>query len=670
MNVLRLPSHPGAAPAAPRRLLPLACAALVGAAACASSPPPPAPRPATLVREAGPPDPDPRVGLRGGLLDAEEAVWNMRLVSSTPPPPDFIGSWNSDLAFKDNYVIQGNFHGILVWDVTDPSRPQLVTAHVCPGDQNDVSVYGNLLFVSVESPTTGRLDCGTAPIPEVVSPDRVRGVRIFDISDIRSPKLVANVQTCRGSHTHTVLEHPGDRENVYIYVSGTAPSRPEAELAGCSSARPEKDSASVMSRIDVIRVPLANPEQAAVVSSPRILAGLLPPPRRATMAPADAAEIAEAKARGMFVVEVGLLGEEIVLPSEMTDQLLAQIVAGRGGSGAPTAADSAALREMLPALINSAVGGDDVLTSICHDITVYPAIGRATGACIGYGLLLDISDPVNPLRLDAVADSNFVAWHSATFSNDGTKVVFTDEWGGGTAPKCRATDPKEWGANAIFTIENDRLRFQSYFKIPAAQTPQENCVAHNGSLIPIPGRDVMVQGWYQGGVSVFDFTDPRNPIEIAFFDRGPVDSTTAVTAGSWSAYWHNGYIYSSEIARGLDILELVPSAYLSTNEIEAAKTVRFGDFNPQGQPRFEWPATFVLARAYLDQLERSNGLAADRIQAARVALDRAERASGRARREMLERLASELEAAAAGAADRRKTELVAEVVRELAANAR
>ncbi|HEY8468413.1 MAG TPA: hypothetical protein VIL18_02165 [Longimicrobiales bacterium] len=670
MNGLRLQSLPGVGPVAPRRLLPLACAALVGAAACASSsPPPPAAEPAMPVREAGPPDPDPRVGLGGGLLDAEHASWNLRLVSSTPPPREFIGSWNSDLAFKDNYVIQGNFHGILIWDITEPSRPQLVTAHVCPGNQNDVSVYGDLLFVSVESPGTGRLDCGTAPIPEVVSPDRVRGVRIFDISDIRNPKLVANVQTCRGSHTNTVLEHPGDTENVYVYVSGTAPARPAAELAGCSSAGPEEDSTSIRSRIEVIQVPLANPERAAVVSTPRILAGLVSPPRRASMAPADAAAVAEAKASGMFVVNVELLGEEVVLPREVTDQLLAQIVAQRGGSGAPTAADSATLREMLPAMIRSSMG-DDILTSICHDITVYPAIRRAAGACLGYGLLLDISDPVRPVRLDAAADSNFIAWHSATFSNDGTKVLFTDEWGGGTAPKCRADDPPEWGANAIFTIENDRLRFQSYYKMPAAQSPQENCVAHNGSLIPIPGRDVMVQGWYQGGVSVFDWTDPKNPVEIAFFDRGPVDSTALVTAGSWSAYWHNGLIISSEIARGLDILELAPSAHLSANEIEAAKTVRFVDFNPQGQPRFEWPASFVLARAYLDQLERSNGLAADRIRAARVALDRAERASGAARRSALERLASELDAAAAEAADRRKTELVAEVVRELAAAVR
>src|SRR5690606_27739474 len=344
---------------------------------------------------------------------------------------------------------------------------------VCPGSQNDVSVYRDLLFVSVESPGNGRLDCGTAPIPEVVSPDRVRGVRIFDISDIRNPKLVANVQTCRGSHTHTVLEHPGDTENVYIYVSGTAPSRPAAELAGCSNARPEEDSGSVLSRIDVIRVPLASPDQAAVVSTPRILAGLVSPPRRSSMAPAGVAEIAEAKARGLFVVTIELLGGEMILPKEATDQMLAQIVARRGGSGAPTAADSATLREALPAMITSMIGAD-ALTSICHDVTVYPAIRRAAGACLGYGLLLDISDPVRPVRIDAAADSNFVAWHSATFSNDGTKVLFTDEWGGGTAPKCRADDPPEWGANAIFTIENDRLRFHSYYKIPAAQTPQEN----------------------------------------------------------------------------------------------------------------------------------------------------------------------------------------------------
>jgi hypothetical protein len=291
---------------------------------------------------------------------------------------------------------------------------------------------------------------------------------------------------------------------------------------------------------------------------------------------------------------------------------------------------------------------------------VYPAIGLAGGACEGYGLLLDISDPVNPRRLDAVSDSNFSYWHSATLNHDGTKVLFSDEWGGGGAPKCRASDPREWGADAIFTIENRKMRFRSYYKLPAPQTPLENCVAHNGSLIPIPGRDVMVQGWYQGGISVFDWTDPDHPVEIAFHDRGPVDSTQMQMAGSWSVYWYNGAIVSSEIVRGLDIFELTPSPFLSQNEIDAARTVKLEYLNAQDQPRFVWPPSFALARAYLDQLERSNGLPADRIAAIRRELAAAEQASGAARREKLTALAADL-----GGGGTEK--LLADAVRELAA---
>jgi hypothetical protein len=302
----------------------------------------------------------------------------------------------------------------------------------------------------------------------------------------------------------------------------------------------------------------------------------------------------------------------------------------------------------------------------CHDITVYPAIGLAGGACEGYGLLLDIRDPANPTRVAAAADSNFSYWHSATFNNDGTKVLFTDEWGGGGAPKCRASDPKQWGANAIFTVQNRELQFQSYYKLPAAQTPQENCVAHNGSLIPIPGRDVMIQAWYQGGLSVFDWTDPKNVREIAYFDRGPVDSTRMQMGGSWSVYWYNGNIVSSEIARGLDVLDLVPSAHLSQNEIDAAKTVRLEYLNPQGQPKYVWPASFALARAYADQLERSQGLAGARLATVRQALTGAERARGAQRGTALTRLATQIDADAAASSDAAKVRMLSAAVRQLA----
>ncbi|HEY0810615.1 MAG TPA: hypothetical protein VGD49_10665, partial [Longimicrobiales bacterium] len=303
----------------------------------------------------------------------------------------------------------------------------------------------------------------------------------------------------------------------------------------------------------------------------------------------------------------------------------------------------------------------------CHDITVYPEAGYAGGACEGYGLLLDIRDPANPVCIDAVADSNFSYWHSATFNNDATKILFSDEWGGGGGPKCRATDKKEWGANALFTIDQGRkMRFQSYYKLPAAQTSFENCVAHNGSLIPIPGRDVMVQAWYQGGVSVFDWTNTARPREIAFFDRGPADSTRLASGGSWSAYWYNGVIVSSEISRGLDIIELTPSAFISQNEIDAAKSVRFDYFNTQGQQKFVWPATFALARAYVDQLERSGGLSADRIQTVRRSLQGAEAASGDARSTALTQLAGQVDGFVAGSSDGAKVRTLAGAIRALA----
>jgi hypothetical protein len=648
---------------------------LLAAAACSSSTSsstaampanmPPEPR---VERPAGPPTPDPRVGLAAGLMDAGEAVWNLRVLSKTPPPRDFIGVTNSDLAFRGDLAIQGNYNGFIVWDISNPSQPSLVKGHVCPASQSDVSVYRNLLFVSGEG-MGGRLDCGTQGVQTAVSHDRLRGIRIFDISDIRNPKYIANVQTCRGSHTHSVLVDPDDPENVYIYVSGSFVVRPAEELAGCSSLSPEEDPNTALFRIEVIRVPLANPEQAAIVNSPRIFEDLVAPPTHG-LAPEELAAIERARAAGAFVVETG--GQPEVLSNRFVAQRLDSIVAARGGTGAPTAADSATLRSALPSMFvrlrqaEEAEGPEPGPTQ-CHDITVYPAMDLAGGACEGYGLLLDISDPVNPRRLAAVADSNFSYWHSATFNNDATKLLFTDEWGGGGAPKCRATDPAAWGANAIFTIEDGReLEFRSYYKLPAPQTPQENCVAHNGSMIPIPGRDVMVQAWYQGGISVFDWTDPENPVEIAYFDRGPVDAAQMQMGGSWSVYWYNGVIVSSEIARGLDIFELTPSGHLSQNEIDATKSVKLDYLNAQGQPHYEWPATFALARSYVDQLDRSDGLTADQLNATRGALRAAEQASGTARRDTLNRLASRLQSAAAASNDGAKVDMLVGTVRALA----
>jgi hypothetical protein len=603
------------------------------------------------------PRPDPRVGLRAGWMNAAEAVWNLHVVSRTPPSAQFInlstpGEFrliNSDLAFAGHYAIQGNFSGYQVWDIAQPSHPTLYTAYVCPAAQSDVSVYRSLMFVSGES-TNGRNDCGTQGVPDTVSKERLRGIRIFDITDIAHPKYLTNVQTCRGSHTHTVVTQPSDTANVYIYVSGSAPVRSPNELAGCSGALVEDDPNSALFRIEVIQVPLAAPEQARVVSSPRIFDSLTAPARHGET-PEDIAAAAkaaaEARAQGAFTVTMGN-GVEFVLPPAFANSMLDSIVRARQGTGAPTHADSVALRTALPQMMARMMSpprgrsGAPLGPTQCHDITVYPAIGLAGGACGGYGLLLDIRDAAHPKRVGAVADSNFSFWHSATFNNDGTKILFTDEWGGGLQPRCRVTDKPEWGADAIFTLVGTTMTFQSYYKLPAPQTANENCVAHNGSLIPIPGRDIMVQAWYQGGISVFDWTDPAHPREIAFFDRGPMDSTKLVGAGSWSAYWYNGYIVSSEIARGLDIVELQPSGFISQNEIDAAKLVHFDFLNVQDQPKLVWPASFVVTRAYLDQLARSNGLAPEKVAAARAGLDRAERLAGQQRREALLQLATQL----------------------------
>jgi hypothetical protein len=596
------------------------------------------------------------------LFNAGEAAWNLRLVSTSQPQGKFMGSTNSDLAFLGQYAIQGNYNGYQVWDISDPSHPTLKVGNYCPASQSDVSVYKNLLFVSAEG-QSGRIDCGGEGVKDTVSTERIRGIRIFDISDIANPKSITNVQTCRGSHTHTLLVDPKDPDNVYVYVSGSAPVRSATELAGCSNANPEQDPNSAKFRIEVIKVPLAHPEQAAIVSSPRIFNDLAAVESHGA-APQDKADLAAARARGAFIADV--MGQQMVVPNFIVKPILDSLAKKRGGT-TPTAADSTELREALPGMIAKMIGnqGPRRGPTQCHDITVYPQIGYAGGACEGYGFLLDIRDPAHPVRLAAVSDSNFSYWHSATFNNDGTKLLFSDEWGGGGQPKCRATDPHQWGADAIFSVVGHELKFESYYKMPAAQTSEENCVAHNGSLIPIPGRDVMVQAWYQGGISVFDWTDAAHPREIAFFDRGPVDSTRMAMGGSWSVYWYNGVIVSSEIARGLDIFELTPSAVLSQNEIDAAKTVHFDYFNTQGQPKFVWPASFALSRAYVDQLERSGGLSAGRVAAVRQSLADAEKASGAQRSSALSQLATQLDGDASGSGEATKVRTLASSVRDL-----
>ncbi len=636
---------------------------------------------AQQVPAAGAPNPDPRVGLRAGIQNAAQASWNLHLIAAVVKPaavtddtnPGDFNYMNSDIGFMGHYLVQGNFHGLQVWDIAKPAAPALVTIFLCPEFQNDVSVYRNLLFASGED-FNGRLDCGTGGVQDSVSKDRMRGIRIFDISDIAHPRQITAVQTCRGSHTHTIVTSPNDTANLYVYVSGSSPVRSPNELAGCSALTPDKDPNSELFKIEVIQVPLAHPEQAHVVSKPAILADLTEPTTHGEAredSVAMAQRLADWKAKGGVTAK--LRGQEVMIGPMFMSRQMDSVVKARKGTGAPTAADSAVVRDSIQIIINRmfptppAGSGPPPGPVQCHDITVYPAIGLAGGACAGYGVLLDITNPANPKRVASVADSNFSYWHSATFNNDGTKVLFSDEWGGGLAPKCRASDRHEWGADALFSIGPDKgLTFQSYYKMPAAQTSNENCVAHNGSLIPVPGRDIMVQGWYQGGVSVFDWTDAAHPKEIAFFDRGPMDSTKLIGAGSWSAYWYNGMIYSSEIGRGLDVFDLTPNPLLTQNEIDAAKTVWVATLNVQDQQKLVWPASFALARAYLDQLERDHGWTAAKIAATRATLTRAEKLKGAGRAATLNHLATSLHADAPKATDQAKVHKLAFAVGDLA----
>jgi uncharacterized protein (DUF305 family) len=545
---------------------------------------------------------DPRVGLSAGLRDAGEASMNMRLVNTQPRPNGFfdpqnpsnlppikpkdedtseaadtdeaselaesdleesdevvqrsdddgdvktqwgerwplLSFWNTDIAFSKDILVAGNYHGFNIYKLDAEGVPVLTSSIVCPGGQGDVSIVDDLLIMSVEQ-TRGRIDCGLEGVSEDVSDERFRGLRIFDISDLTLPKQVGLVQTCRGSHTHSVVS--SDDKRIVVYNSGTAGVRDEEELAGCIGAVPG-DERTMLFRIDVIEIPVNDPSKARITSSPAVFAD------------------DEGRVAGLWA-------------------------GGDHGDGTQRTRR----------------------TDQCHDITVFPELKLAAGACSGNGILLDISNPLKPKRIDDVSDPGFAYWHSATFNNDGSKVVFTDEWGGGTQPRCRASDPMNWGANAFYSINKGELSFESYYKIDAPQSDVENCVAHNGSAVPVPGRDIFVQAWYQGGVSVIDFTNTSEPQEIAFFDRGPIHDERLVVGGYWSTYWYNGKIYGTEIIRGLDVLALEPSEFLTENELAAALLADMGDvFNPQQQFQVSWPAEPVVALAYLDQFSRDGGL--------------------------------------------------------------
>ena len=557
-----------------RRLL-LSTVAAVSMAAAAPALAQQAPQPPQPQAQPRAFEPDARSSLTPGLQDAGQGAWNLSLVSHTGPAPGFsappappavegqtaprvspLAFANTDLAYSNGKVFMGSFHGFNAYDVTGET-PQLVLSVVCPGGQGDVSIHGDLLFMSVEE-NRGRLDCGTTPPEGRVSEDRFRGVRIFDISDLNAPRQIAAVQTCRGSHTHTLVPHPSDDNVLYIYNSGTAGVRQGDELGICSDGQPEENAETALYSIDVIRVPLNAPQDSAIVNRPRIFAD------RETGAVA-----------GLW------RGGRAGVASQRTSQ-----------------------------------------TNHCHDITVFPEMNLAAGACSGNGILLDISDPENPSRISDLFDPDMAYWHSATFNNAGDRIVFTDEWGGGTSARCRAEDPTTWGANLIADVKDGKLEGRNFFKIPTVQGATENCVAHNGSIVPVPGRDLMVQAWYQGGVSIMDFTDPNKPVEIAYFDRGPINAERLTVGGPWSTYWMNGRIYSSGIQRGLDVIKLEPSEFLSAAEIAAAEAVREDVINPQTQTRVTWSDTPDVARAYLDQLARNTALDAAVLTQARAEVDR------------------------------------------------
>lgn len=590
--------------------------------------------PALVSAQSYPSAADPRSNLKTGRLDAGIAASNMRLVSFSRKPAQFdtargLTFINSDLAFGGHYAYQGNFAGFTVWDVANPQKPVIVSVVDCITSQGDPTIVGNLLFLSAEG-GGNRNDCGKGGVHD--PKDHMAGVRIYDVSNPRAPKLVKNVQTCKGSHTHTLVPSPTDARIVYLYVSGQQAARPATELAGCNNGTDPADAKNSLYQLDIIKVPLAHPEQAAVIPGARIFTGLDGSPECVTFcAPAEARRPAGAAGR---------------------------VAAPAAPTGTP---------------LNTGPRN-------CHDVTAYPAMHLLAAACSSHAIMVDISNPEKPVRLSTLTDTNnFQSRHTAGFSYDGRKTLWTDEWGGGTGPMCQAGSIMELGGNTIVvaSADNRKLTQHAYFKLPTAQSAQENCVSHNGGLIPVPGRDLYVQGWYQGGVDVMDFTDADHPIEIAYFDRGSIDAPSDTSkasersrytiGGSWGAYYWNGMIYSSELDRGLDVYELTPSAQLSANEIAAANMVRLAEYNPQSQPKIVWPAAFPVVRSYLDQLVRNDGLAADRTTAISDALNAAEEKSGAARGAALTALAKQVDGYAGGARDAARVRMMSSAIRQLAA---
>ena len=591
--------------------------------------------PTMVSAQTYPTSKDPRSTLKPGRFDAGIAISNMKQVSFVKKPAAFDSAAglkfiNSDLAFGTHYVYQANFAGFTIWDITDPANPVMASATKCITSQGDPTIVGNLLFLSAEG-AGNRNDCADGGVQD--PKDHMAGVRIFDVSNPKAPKLVKNVQTCKGSHTHTLVPSPTDPRTIYLYVSGQQAARPETELAGCKNGTDPADPTNSLFQLDIIKVSLDHPEQAHVIPGARIFTGL------------DGS--GECK---QFCAPV--------------DPRMQAAMANR--------------RAAEPAMPTGPRN--------CHDVTAYPAMHLLAASCSTHSIVVDISNPEKPVRLDALTDTNnFQGRHTAAFSNDGTKLIQTDEWGGGTGPMCQASSMIELGGNTVISLDAKRKQTQrAYFKLPSAQAAEENCVSHNGGIIPVPGRDLYVQGWYQGGVSIMDFTNADNAFEIGYFDRGsitpprgadvpqtPVDPSVRgggnAIGGSWGAYYWNGLIFSSELDRGMDILELTPSDQLSANEIAAAKLVRFDAYNPQSQPKMTWPPAFVVVRSYLDQLVRSSGLAAERTAAIASALDIAEMKSGAARASALNALARDVDKDVAGAKDGARVRTMAGEIRRLAA---
>lgn len=591
--------------------------------------------PTNASAQTYPSNKDPRSTLKPGRFDAGIAISGMKQVSFSPKPAQFdtvrgLTFINSDLAFAGNYIYQANFAGFTIWDVSNPAKPVVASVTQCITSQGDPSIWGNLLFISAEG-AGNRNDCGAGGVQD--PKDHMAGVRIFDVSNPKAPKLIKNVQTCKGSHTHTIVPHKTNKNVIYIYVSGQQAARPETELAGCKNGANPDDPTNSLFQLDIIKVELNKPENARVIPGARIFSGL------------------------------GGAGEckQFCLPPD------------------PRRAGARASRpEPAPEMPEGPRN--------CHDVTAYPAKNLLAASCSTHSILVDISNPEKPFRIDALADTNnFQGRHTAAFSNDGRKLIQTDEWGGGTGPMCQASSMIELGGNTVITLDaKNRQAQRAYFKLPASQAAEENCVSHNGGLIPVPGRDLYVQGWYQGGVSVMDFTDADKAYEIGYFDRGSIDAPRPVDmpvpaamanvrgggnviGGSWGAYYWNGMVVSSELDRGLDILELTPNAHLSANEIAAAKLVQFKEYNPQSQPVMTWPAAFVVVRSYLDQLVRNGGLATDRTSAISSALDAAEQKKGAARAAALRALASQVDADATSAKDAPRVRTMAGEIRRLAA---